>query len=269
MGDAEQQGPAVSAPAPASAQLSPGDAVVVTGAARGIGRAIALDLAGRGMAVSAWDLDAGGAERTARDCAALGVPARGRGVDVSRPEEIEAAARATLADCGPVFGVVNNAGIFPRASILDATPDLWLDVLRTNLLGTVLVTRAFLPAMIAAGRGAVVNLGSGRSVQGAIGGAHYGASKAGIVSFTKSLALEVAPHGLRANCLIPGLTETAQPLAHYSPRELSDLAKRVVPLGRVAQPEDMAGAVHFLLSDAAGFMTGQSIAVNGGMIMLP
>lgn len=123
--------------------------------------------------------------------------------------------------------------------------------------------------MIAAGRGAVVNVASGRALQGTPRGAHYAASKAGIVSFTKSLALEMAPHGIRVNGLIPGVTETAQPLADTTLEELIERGKRNIPLGRIGQSEDLTGTVHFLLSDAAAFMTGQCLAVNGGAIMLP
>src|SRR5205814_5826211 len=137
-----------------------------------------------------------------------------------------------IAHFNGVFGLVNNAGIFPRASILNVTPEIWRSVLAVNLLGTVFCSQALARDMVARGRGVVVNIASGRALQGTPRGAHYAASKAGIVSFTKSFSLEFAQHGLRANCVIPGVTETAQPLAETTIEELHARGKRI-PLGRI------------------------------------
>jgi NAD(P)-dependent dehydrogenase (short-subunit alcohol dehydrogenase family) len=249
--------------------LQPGDAVVVTGAAQGIGRAIALDLAHRQIRLALWDIDADGCARTAAACREIGVETVHSQVDMSDNNAVVLAADTSLKAFGSIFGLVSNAGIYPRASILDATPELWRMVLGVNLLGTVFAAKALAPAMIENKRGAIVNIASGRALQGTPRGAHYAASKAGIVSFTKSLALEMASHGIRANCLIPGVTETAQPLADSTLEDLKARGVRQIPLGRIGQPEDLTGAVHFLLSDAASFMTGQSIAVNGGAMMIP
>jgi NAD(P)-dependent dehydrogenase (short-subunit alcohol dehydrogenase family) len=122
--------------------------------------------------------------------------------------------------------------------------------------------------MVEAKRGAAVMIASGRALQGTPRGAHYAASKAGLVSFTKSLALELAPHGIRVNCVIPGVTETAQPLEDSTLEEVRARGSRI-PLGRIGQPEDIAAGVAMLLSADAAYMTGQSIALNGGAIMLP
>jgi NAD(P)-dependent dehydrogenase (short-subunit alcohol dehydrogenase family) len=178
--------------------LRPGDAVVVTGAAQGIGRAIALDLAARGTRLALWDVAEEACRDTAAECAGRGAEVTYRRVDVSEADQVRLAADAALDAFGAVFGLVNNAGIFPRAPILESTPEMWRSVLGVNLLGTVFCTQALGRAMAAEGRGAIVNIASGRALQGTPRGAHYAASKAGIVSFTKSTALEFAPHGIRA-----------------------------------------------------------------------
>ncbi len=248
--------------------LSQNDVVVVTGAAQGIGRAIALALSVRSARLALWDIDEERCAQTASECAANGGKAIYRKVDVSDHRQVQAAAEAARGAYGPVFGLINNAGIFPRARILDASPEMWRSVLGVNLLGMVFCAQAIVPSMIEQGRGIVVNIASGRALQGTPRGAHYAASKAGIISFTKSMAMEFGPLGIRANAVIPGVTETAQPLADATLEELHARGTQL-PLGRIGQPEDIADAVMFLLSDASRYMTGQSIAVNGGAIMIP
>lgn len=245
-----------------------GDHVVVTGAANGIGRAIALQLAKEGINLALWDIDAEGCRKTANSCQQLGVKSTAWTIDLGNTEAIFETAAQTLNAHGQIHGLVNNAGIFPRAMIAEVTPEIWRSVLNVNLLGTVFCTQVFSREMIKNGGGCIVNMASGRALQGTPKGAHYAASKAGIVSFTKSSALELAPHNIRCNGVIPGVTETAQPLAVATIEELRARGKKI-PLGRIGQPEDVAGSVSFLFSQSASFITGQCLVVNGGSQMIP
>jgi len=147
---------------------------------------------------------------------------------------------------------------------------MWNRTLAVNLTGSFLTAQAFAPSMIEAGRGSIINLASGRAIQGAKMGIHYAASKAGIIAMTKTLAQEWAEHGIRVNAIIPGVSETRQPMEAPGVT-LENLRERGrgVPLGRVGHPDDIAGMVAMLLSEDAAFMTGQSVAINGGVIMLP
>lgn len=252
----------------ANSVLRAGDGLVVTGAAQGIGRAVALRLASQGARLALWDVKADGLAETADLCRKSGVEVLTATVDMGVASDVVAAAQAVGAAWGAPFGFVSNAGIFPRSAILETDPAVWERVLKVNLIGAFLCARYLGPMMVQAKRGAAVMIASGRALQGTPRGAHYAASKAGLVSFTKSLALELAPQGIRVNCVIPGVTETAQPLEDSTLEEVRARGSRI-PLGRIGQPEDIAAGVAMLLSADAAYMTGQSIALNGGAIMLP
>jgi NAD(P)-dependent dehydrogenase (short-subunit alcohol dehydrogenase family) len=242
--------------------------IIVTGAAQGIGRAVALRLAVRDAHVAVWDTKAEAIEGTAALCRQQGAMARAAVVDIGDAKQIEAAVAAFEREWGRPDGLVNNAGIFPRARALDMNLAEWDRVLRVNLTGTFVCARAVAARMKEDGRGAIVNMASGRALAGAANGAHYSASKGGIIALTKSLAHDWAGYGIRVNCVIPGITDTAQPRIEMDDNELYAMGARI-PLGRIGQPQDIAAAVAFLLGDDAAYMTGQSIAVNGGAIMIP
>ena len=157
---------------------------------------------------------------------------------------------------------------FPRSRVLDMKLSEWESVLRVNLTGTFLCARAAARAMVKAGGGAIVTMASGRALAGAANGAHYSATKGGIIALTKSLALDLAKDNIRVNCVIPGIADTAQPRGEMTDEQLYAVGAHI-PLGRIGKPEDIAGVVAFLLSNDAAYMTGQSVAVNGGAIMIP
>ena len=242
--------------------------IIVTGAAQGIGRAVALRLASSGVHVAVWDTQISGVEETSKLCREKGATSRAWPVDVADSDQIEAAVASFKKEWGEPDGLVNNAAIFPRARALDMELSEWERVLRINLTGTFVTARAVAACMRDAGRGVIVNTASGRALAGAANGAHYAASKGGIIALTKSLAHDWAGYGIRVNCVIPGITDTAQPRVEMSDDELYGMRSQI-PLGRIGTPQDTAAVVAFLLSDEASYMTGQSVAVNGGAIMIP
>ena len=242
-----------------------GKVVLVTGAQQGIGRAIALRCAAAGADVAINWLDD---EDTANDIADE-IRASGRRAltvrgDVGQLAEVEAIVAAVETQLGPIDVLVNNAGVFPRVPFLELCESDWDFVLGVNLKGSCFCAQAVAKRMVAAGRsGAIINLTSGAAYRGSPRGVHYCASKGGVVSLTRQMALELAPHRIRVNAIAPGLTDTAQPRHGSSEEEIAATA-RAIPLGRIAQPDDIARTAVFLASEEAGFVTGQILHVNGG-----
>ncbi|WP_454853019.1 SDR family NAD(P)-dependent oxidoreductase [Rhizobium binxianense] len=239
---------------------------VVTGGAKGIGRAITLALARRGYGVAIVDVLAEKGHETAAEASSAGSSSRFFHVDVADEKAVAGMVAEVRREMGVPDVLVNNAGIYPRMSAVEMPYALWQHVLAVNLGGAFLCSRAMAPLMLERGSGAIVNVASGRGLQGAAGGSHYAASKAGLLSLTRSLALEWAP-AIRVNAVIPGVTDTDQPReAGGSDEELYGRGRKI-PLGRIGQPDDVANAVCFFLSEEASYVTGQSLCVNGGSIM--
>jgi len=239
---------------------------IVTGAGQGIGRAIALGMACEGAALVIADLDEANAGAVKREIERVGGIASALYTDISNEGSVRGMIDHTLNEHGRVDILVNNAGIFPTSSVEEMAEEEWDRVIGTNLIGTFLCSRAVVPHLLTQRSGRIISLTSGRAFQGARHGAHYAASKAGIIAFSKSLALELAPYGITVNVICPGITDTAQPRGHQTEEQIYAQGQRI-PLGRIGQPEDLAGPAVFLASDAAGFITGQTILANGGGIM--
>jgi NAD(P)-dependent dehydrogenase (short-subunit alcohol dehydrogenase family) len=249
--------------------IKPGDGVVVTGGGGGFGRAFCRRFARGGAKVAVWDVDVEAGAETVRQIEADGGEASFFKVDLANAGEIDIAIKQTLAAYSTPYCVINNASIYPRASVIDMEPQVWERTLKVNITAPFLILRAFGPGMIARKRGVVINIASGRGLEGAPNGANYACSKAALLSLTKSLALEWAKHNIRVNAIIPGVSLTAQPLENTTPEELIARGKNSIPLGRVGYPDDMAGLAAFLASADAAYMTGQGVAMNGGRVLVP
>ena len=243
-----------------------GKVVLVTGAARGIGAGIARAAAAAGAAVALGDVAEASVKETA---GALGPRALGLALDVSDARSVRAAVAEAEARLGPIDVLVNNAGIDVIGPFLESREDDWDRLWAVNLRGALLATRAVLDGMIARERGRIVNIGSDAGRVGSSAEAVYSATKGGLIAFTKTLAREVARHGVTVNCVCPGPTDTAllEQVRDYDEKLHASLA-RAIPLRRLGRPEDVAAAVVFLAGDDAAYITGQTLSVSGGLTML-
>lgn len=243
-----------------------GKVAVVTGGASGIGRAICLQLASDGATIAVWDLDGDGAGETVAMITAAGGQAIACVGDAASVEEITGSLERTHKELGPVTILVNNAGITGFCGFEDITGDMLERMLRINIMGPFHCTQAVIPDMLAAGWGRVINISSSSAQTGAPMMAHYATSKGGIIAFTKTLAREYASKGITVNNIPPGFIDT--PMLRASPVNVeTEAASASSPMGRAGKPEDIAAACSYLASEAAAYVTGHTLGVNGGRVM--
>jgi 3-oxoacyl-[acyl-carrier protein] reductase len=247
--------------------LLAGKIALVTGAQQGIGAATVLEFAREGADVAInWLDDEAAAEEVAGKARALGRRAVLAPGDLGSVEGARALVAKTVEALGRIDVLVNNAGVYPRSPFLELEEPMWDLTHAINLKGMAFCTQAAAKAMIAAGvKGAVVNISS-QSAAGAWFGAHYAASKGGVISLTRSMALELAPHGIRVNGVAPGLVDTAQPRYGMTEEEIVAFGA-ASPMGRVGAPSEIATVALFLASEMSSYMTGEVVQANGGSYM--
>ena len=244
-----------------------GKVAVVTGGAQGIGRAITLGMAREGAKVVVADLQADKAESVAKEARALGAEALALEVNVASEPSVQRLAEETFKRFGAVDILVNDAGVYLRSPVVSKSEEDWDRTFNINLGGNFLCARAFVPAMRRQKSGRIISIASSIAHTGAKEFADYAASKAAIIGFVKALARELGPDGITVNAICPGSANTDMPRRHRSEEEV--MARlRATPLGHVLEPEDIAGSVLFLASDAASYITGQAYNVNCGTVMI-
>lgn len=242
-----------------------GKAAIVTGAAQGIGRAIAEALAHAGADIAVADLDPGRSADTVAAVEKIGRKALNIKVNVADANDTKAMAEHVIKTWGKIDILVNNAGITRDALLLRMKEEDWNLVLQVNLNGTFNCTKAVLQPMTKQRYGRIVNIASIVGAMGNVGQANYAASKAAVIGFTKTVAREYASRNVTVNAVAPGFIDTA--MTQGLPTEVKEALQKQIPLGRLGTPADIAAAVQFLVSDEAAYVTGQVLHVNGGMLM--
>jgi 3-oxoacyl-[acyl-carrier protein] reductase len=242
-----------------------GKVALVTGAAQGIGRSVALLLAGNGADIVISDINLEKAQETKKEIEAIGRKAMAIKVDVSNLSDVGKMVHAILEQFGQIDILVNNAGITRDKLILRMTEEDWDAVLNVNLKGTFNCTKVVIRYMAKQKKGKIVSIASVVGEMGNAGQANYAASKAGVIGFTKTVAREFASRGININAVAPGYIET--PMTDAIPEKVKDELKRMIPMERLGQAEDVAEAVLFLVSEGSNYITGQVLNVNGGIYM--
>lgn len=243
--------------------------VLVTGASRGIGRAIALGLAQRGFDLAINDIasQATALDAVAAEARASGIRAMTYHADVASKPEVQAMVARILQDFGTIHAVVNNAGILRASDVEHCPEDYWDSVMDVNAKGTFLVTQAVLPTMKAQNYGRICNISSIGGKHGAPEQAHYSASKAAVMGFTRVLAQEVGPFGITANCICPGIILTDMGRVNLDDPAIRGAWQAKTAMARIGDPDDVAGPVAFFCSDDSAFVTGQTLNVDGGIVL--
>jgi len=253
-----------------------GQVAIVTGAGRGIGRATALELARQGADIVIAELDQAGAKRTSEEVGGLGRRAVALATDVTSRADLRAMVDRTKAEFGRIDILVNNAGIYRAATTADVDEDHWDAIMNINAKSVFFTSQAVIPTMAAQKSGSIVSLASMAGKIGSKTNLPYNASKAAVISMTKSLALAHAGEGIRVNCVCPGFVETdmwnkvekeQSALLGMSADEFTRQRRASVPLGRMEKPEDVAHVIAFLAGPRSGYMTGQALSVDGGLVM--
>ncbi|HEB89227.1 MAG TPA: SDR family oxidoreductase [Deltaproteobacteria bacterium] len=244
-----------------------GRRALITGAASGIGLATAERLAEEGAVIGVLDLDTEGAEKAVGKLRELGAEAFCLPADIVDPVAVAAAVGTFEADAGPVEALINNAGWDVAGNFAESDPAIWKKIIDINLYGPLNMTRAVLPGMIERRAGRIVSLASDAGRVGSSGEAVYAACKGGIIAFSKSVAREVARHGITLNVVSPGPSDTPLFARFDESGKLAAALERAIPMRRLGRPEDYPGIIAFLISDDAGFITGQTVSVSGGLTM--
>jgi 3-oxoacyl-[acyl-carrier protein] reductase len=238
---------------------------VVTGAAQGIGKAIATLLASKGATVVVCDINLEMARETAREIESGGASCHAIRADVTQLGDADQIVKETVQQCGTLDILVNNAGITKDNVLLRMKEDQWDQVMAVNLKGTFTCTKAAIRIMMRQKRGTIINVASITGLMGNAGQANYSASKAGVIGFTKAVAREYADRGITVNAVAPGFIATA--MTDAIPEKEREVLIDQIPLNRLGSPEDVANAVYFLASEEASYITGQVISINGGLYM--
>jgi len=242
-----------------------GKVALITGSGRGIGRAIAEAFAGQGATVALSDFNLEALTAVSQEFEQKGYPFAAFPCNVTNATEVQALCDAVISRFGKIDILINNAGITRDTLLMRMKDEQWDAVLGTNLKGAFLVTRAAIKYFLRQKSGRIINIGSVVGLMGNIGQANYAASKAGLMGFSKSVARELAPRNITVNVIAPGFIET--PMTAALPAEVRTAFMQKIPLNRAGTPQDVAGVALFLASPLADYITGQVIAVDGGMIM--
>lgn len=243
-----------------------GEVVFVTGASRGIGRTTVERFAAEGAIVVLVSNDAEELKGAVAELEGRGTSVLARVVDVSSPQQVNAAVEDAIAAFGKIDVLINNAGIAWEEPFLDITPEHWQKIMNVNLNGMFYVAQAVSRHMVRAGKGAIVNMASTNGLVGEEKYAHYNASKGGVVLLTKTMALELGRHGVRVNCVCPGYIQTPMSEAIDDEAFVKRYIDEKIPLGRAGKTADVAGVFAFLASEDAAFITGEAIVVDGGQL---